>query len=158
MLISLAFSPLRSFSSLRSPPDLQLTTTSVGLSAIQFHPSLLVLAADTFTAISYWSPTIQSTSGDWDHYASFGTNETVLVSGPYLVRNASISGSELSIVGDLKSTVPLVVYAPKAVEITSQSFALLDRFGALADLLFVLSDAFRAVSSRQVQREGRRGY
>lgn len=40
------------------------------------------------------------------------SNKTVLVGGPYLVRNATISGSTLAIRGDLNGSTTLTVIAP----------------------------------------------
>jgi beta-galactosidase len=40
----------------------------------------------------------------------------VLVQGPYLVRDASLSGSKLAITGDIVDTTTLEVFAPEAVK------------------------------------------
>lgn len=56
-----------------------------------------------------------SSSGDestFQNYWQFGSNKSVLVGGPYLVRNATISGSTLAIRGDLNGRTTLTVIAP----------------------------------------------
>ncbi|EIM90945.1 glycoside hydrolase family 35 protein [Stereum hirsutum FP-91666 SS1] len=79
----------------------------------------LVLYADYVTASTFWAPVIASGSTEEDPFArywQFGTNTTVLVGGPHLVRNASISDSgSLDIRGDLNSSVTLTVIAPPTV-------------------------------------------
>ncbi|EJU05035.1 glycoside hydrolase family 35 protein [Dacryopinax primogenitus] len=89
---------------------------TTGLSYIWDSPSSLVLFADSDTAGTFWAPTIaQSSATQFQHFYQFGTNETVLVGGPYLVRNASISGDTLELRGDLNDTTYLVVLAPSSV-------------------------------------------
>ncbi|KZP00442.1 glycoside hydrolase family 35 protein [Calocera viscosa TUFC12733] len=89
---------------------------TTGLSYIWDSPSSLVLFADSDTAGTFWAPTIaQSSATQFQHYYQFGTNETVLVGGPYLVRNASISGDTLELRGDLNETTYLTVLAPSTV-------------------------------------------
>lgn len=79
----------------------------------------LVLYADYVTASTFWAPVIDSSTTEEDPFArywQFGTNTTVLVGGPHLVRNASISDSgSLDIRGDLNSSVTLTVIAPPTV-------------------------------------------
>jgi len=92
-----------------------------GLITVWDSPKQLVLFADTVTAASFWAPVIpstQSTSG-LSHYWQFGSNDTVLVGGPYLVRNATVQGSELRLVGDLNTSVPLTIIAPPNVKSVS---------------------------------------
>ena len=77
----------------------------------------LVLFADPVTAATFWAPPVPSNSSatipGFEHFFQFGTNETVLVGGPQLVRNASISGTTLTLRSDLKASVPLTVCARK---------------------------------------------
>ncbi|EIW81037.1 hypothetical protein CONPUDRAFT_153587 [Coniophora puteana RWD-64-598 SS2] len=77
----------------------------------------LILFADTHTAGSFWAPTIASndTSNDFANYWQFGTNTSVLVAGPYLVRNATISDITLALRGDLNQSITLSVVAPPQV-------------------------------------------
>ena len=82
----------------------------------------LVLFGDTDTAGSFFAPVIppsnpSAETGPFTNYWQFGSNETVLVGGPYLVRNASVSGSELHLRGDLNisSEASLTVIVPPRV-------------------------------------------
>ncbi|KAJ3755135.1 glycoside hydrolase family 35 protein [Lentinula raphanica] len=67
----------------------------------------LVLFADKETVSTFWAPTIASegSSDPFANYWSIGTNETVLVGGPYLVRSAMLNGAELALRGDLNATL-----------------------------------------------------
>ncbi|KIK71458.1 glycoside hydrolase family 35 protein [Collybiopsis luxurians FD-317 M1] len=91
-----------------------------GLATIFESSTQLVLFADTNTAKTFFSPVIPAASGDFVNYWGIGTNESVLVGGPYLVRSASISGSVLALKGDLNvtagaSNTQLTVIAPSSV-------------------------------------------
>lgn len=44
-------------------------------------------------------------SGDFGNYFSIGTNQSILIGGPYLVRSASIAGSMLSLVSPGSTTL-----------------------------------------------------
>lgn len=66
---------------------------------------------------AFFAPGIPSSSSSGDeatfqNYWQFVSNKTVLVGGPYLVRNATISGSTLAIRGDLNGSTTLTVIAP----------------------------------------------
>ncbi|KAF8879099.1 glycoside hydrolase family 35 protein [Gymnopilus junonius] len=87
-----------------------------GLVTIWDSDTQLVLYADSDTAATFWAPVISGKSGvPLKNFWGIGTNESVLVGGPYLVRNASISGSHLALRGDLKTGVRLTVIGPKAI-------------------------------------------
>ncbi|KAG9076577.1 hypothetical protein FRC06_009438, partial [Ceratobasidium sp. 370] len=91
----------------------------VGLVTVFESAEQLVLFADSDTAGGFWAPvlTLQSEDSlaDPDPYADFfqfGTNASVLVGGPYLVRAAELSSSgELSLRGDLEKESMLFVIA-----------------------------------------------
>lgn len=92
-----------------------------GLVTVWDSSTQLVLFADSDTAGTFFAPVVPSTSRTGDaatfkNYWQIGSNETVLVGGPYLVRNASISGSELALRGDLNASVMLTVVAPPTVK------------------------------------------
>ena len=93
---------------------------SDGLLTIFDSPSQLILFADPVTAATFWAPAVRSptrnTVPGFESFWQFGTNTTVLVGGPNLVRNATISGSTLALRGDLNASVPLTVVAPPAVK------------------------------------------
>ncbi|KAG6889848.1 hypothetical protein C0992_003827 [Termitomyces sp. T32_za158] len=89
-----------------------------GLVTVWDSDTQLVLFADSDTAATFWAPTIalpDSTTDPLANFWSLGTNETVLVGGPYLVRNASIQGTTLAIRGDLQTGVRLTVVAPRDI-------------------------------------------
>ncbi|OBZ71548.1 putative beta-galactosidase A [Grifola frondosa] len=90
-----------------------------GLITVWDSDTQLVLFADPVTAATFWAPTIPAampnTAPGLESFWQFGSNTTVLVGGPYLVRNASISHGELALRGDLNVSVPLTVIAPSSV-------------------------------------------
>ncbi|KAF7978651.1 hypothetical protein HWV62_45164 [Athelia sp. TMB] len=72
----------------------------------------LVLFADTDTAGTFWNPVIPaSPDTEFSNYWQLGSNTSILVGGPYLVRNATVSGSNLALTGDLDASIQLVVVA-----------------------------------------------
>ncbi|KIJ17952.1 glycoside hydrolase family 35 protein [Paxillus involutus ATCC 200175] len=88
-----------------------------GLVTVWDSSEQLVLYSDATTAGTFWSPEIPSSqSGDFENYWQIGTNASILVGGPYLVRNATISGSTLALRGDLNKGVRLIVIAPETVK------------------------------------------
>lgn len=91
-----------------------------GLITIWDSDTQLVLYSDSDTAGTFSAPVVPSTASSGDeatfrNYWQFGSNTTVLVGGPYLVRNATISGSTLNIRGDLNASAMLNVVAPPDV-------------------------------------------
>ncbi|KAK7688664.1 hypothetical protein QCA50_008202 [Cerrena zonata] len=89
--------------------------------------SQLVLFSDPVTAATFWAPTIASddSSNPLKNYFQFGSNITVLVGGPYLVRNATITrNGELALRGDLNASCTLSVLAPSNVRSVSWNGAL----------------------------------
>ncbi|RDX44153.1 hypothetical protein OH76DRAFT_1487358 [Lentinus brumalis] len=98
---------------------LSITPGSKGLITLWDSTTQLVLFADPVTAATFWAPAVKSSTRNTvpglESFWQFGTNTTVLVGGPNLVRNATISGSTLALRGDLNASVPLTVVAPSAV-------------------------------------------
>ena len=86
-----------------------------GLVTVYDSDEQLVLYSDKDTAATFWSPVIPSTDATFPHYWQLGTNSSILVGGPYLVRNASITGSHLALTGDLKTSVRLFVFGPPEI-------------------------------------------
>lgn len=87
-----------------------------GLITVYDSDTQLVLFADRGTAATFWAPMIagpeqQELSNFW----SFGSNQSILVGGPYLIRDARIEGVELALTGDLKDAARLTLIAPKAI-------------------------------------------
>ncbi|PBK83227.1 hypothetical protein ARMGADRAFT_1089573 [Armillaria gallica] len=70
--------------------------------------SILVLFADSDTITTFWAPVILGdTSDSLRNFWALGTNQSVFVGGLYLVRSASITGTELALKGDLNASTPL---------------------------------------------------
>ncbi|KAF5316478.1 hypothetical protein D9619_006706 [Psilocybe cf. subviscida] len=76
--------------------------------------SLVVMIMDKSVANNWHAPLITG-NGNFGNFFSIGTNSTVLVGGPYLVRTASITGNTLALTGDNNGTTLIQVVAPKAV-------------------------------------------
>jgi hypothetical protein len=92
----------------------------IGLVNVYDSDTQLILYSDKDTAATFWAPvipsSIEATDSPFTNYWQFGTNTSVLVGGPYLCRNASISGSELALHGDLQTGVRLIVIAPDNIK------------------------------------------
>jgi hypothetical protein len=72
----------------------------------------LVLVSTSLTASTFFAPVL-SGSGPHANFWQIGTNSTVLVGGPHLVRNASLGADgTLSLYGDLNASVTLRVIGP----------------------------------------------
>lgn len=87
------------------------TTSSV--SVVTFG-SAKIIVVDKQTAYSFWSPRLKSAP-----YFNIGpASSAVLVHGPYLVRNATLStdGHTLSLIGDTNSTTTIKIFAPSSVK------------------------------------------
>ena len=118
------------YSSLFSAPNIKVSSAHgkgtasvlpgvVGLVTIVDSESLLILYSDDVTAATFWAPPVRdetpNTIKGLENFWQFGTNTTVLVGGPYLVRNASISDGVLALRGDLNASAVLTVFAPPNV-------------------------------------------
>lgn len=99
-----------------SPTVVTFLSGITGLVTVWDSDTQLILYADSVTAASFWSPVIASHNHDpLKNFWGLGTNDSILVGGPYLVRSAEISGSNLALRGDLKTDVRLTVIAPRSV-------------------------------------------
>ena len=114
-----------------SRPDTRFTLSGVNYTIITFLPGIkglvtvydfdeqLVLYSDEDTAATFWAPVVpsgaESIHSSFTNYWQLGTNASILVGGPYLVRNASISGTQLALRGDLLTGVRLIVIAPENI-------------------------------------------
>ncbi|KIM43038.1 glycoside hydrolase family 35 protein [Hebeloma cylindrosporum] len=88
-----------------------------GLITVWDSDTQLVLFADSETTATFWSPVLAGKSDDpLRNFWGLGTNQSILVGGPYLVRDASLVGSKLALRGDLKTDVRLTVIAPKGIK------------------------------------------
>ncbi|KAI0684047.1 glycoside hydrolase superfamily [Cytidiella melzeri] len=76
----------------------------------------LLIYADASVASTFFAPVIPG-KGQFSSYWQFGSNTTILVGGPNLVRNASISadGRTLSLRGDLNASTALTLLVPTSV-------------------------------------------
>lgn len=90
-----------------------------GLVTVYDSDEQLILYSDKETAATFWSPIIPSADAQFPHYWQLGTNSSILVGGPYLVRNASITGSHLALTGDLKTGVRLFVFGPANISLVT---------------------------------------
>ncbi|THH16529.1 hypothetical protein EW146_g4124 [Bondarzewia mesenterica] len=99
-----------------------------GLVTVVDSHSQLILYADTVTAGTFWAPVLATNaSAPHAHYWQIGTNSTVLVGGPHLVRDASLSDSgTLSLHGDLNSSVRLTLIGPPEVRRVTWNGELVD--------------------------------
>ncbi|KAH9013372.1 glycoside hydrolase family 35 protein [Lactarius hengduanensis] len=72
----------------------------------------LVLVSTSLTAGTFFAPVLDGT-GPHASFWQIGTNSTLLVGGPYLVRNASLGeDGTLALYGDLNASVTLQVIGP----------------------------------------------
>ncbi|KAJ7174237.1 glycoside hydrolase family 35 protein [Mycena crocata] len=89
-----------------------------GLVTVYDSDTQLVLFADSPTAAAFWAPGLAGPpSNPFHHFWGLGTNASVLVGGPYLVRGAALEagGRRLALSGDLREEVRLTVIAPRSV-------------------------------------------
>ncbi|KZT23601.1 glycoside hydrolase family 35 protein [Neolentinus lepideus HHB14362 ss-1] len=93
-----------------------ITGSTSGISRVVFSGAT-VIVADKETALSLWNIRLPSSNNTL--YDVTPDAPSVLVSGPYLVRNASITGSTLELYGDINATTALGVIAPSSVNSVS---------------------------------------
>lgn len=103
---------------------LNWNSTSAGLSAFEVtfaKGSVLVLFADMLTSYQLWNPTIADLSKAFSAYAGYGSTESVLVGGPYFVRDAELElkDSIIALRGDLNDTTSLWVLGPSHAKAVS---------------------------------------
>ncbi|KAG9123890.1 hypothetical protein FRC07_013609 [Ceratobasidium sp. 392] len=85
-----------------------------GSSFVAVGSNLMVAILEKPVALTWHAPVIAG-QGVHGRFYGIGSNETVLVGGPYLVRDATISGSTLALSGDLNGTTTIEIIAPKHV-------------------------------------------
>ncbi|OJJ45756.1 hypothetical protein ASPZODRAFT_68809 [Penicilliopsis zonata CBS 506.65] len=83
-------------------------TQSEGMTVLSLNDGTRVVVLDRTTAYYFWAPALTNNPTVPD-------TESVLVQGPYLVRGATLSGSTLSITGDVVNATTLEVFAPSSV-------------------------------------------
>ncbi|KAJ5626349.1 beta-galactosidase [Penicillium lagena] len=84
-------------------------TQARGMSVIELDSGARILLMDRTAAYQLWAPTLSS-----NPLAPEGN--TILVQGPYLVRDAKIVGSTVLLTGDSSSATRLEVFAPKHIK------------------------------------------
>ncbi|KAL4970271.1 glycoside hydrolase family 35 protein [Aspergillus stella-maris] len=80
-----------------------------GINVVELDNDVRVLLLDRQAAYTFWAPALAT-----DPLVPEG--ESVLVSGPYLVRHADLSGSTLALRGDSGGETTLEVFAPQKVK------------------------------------------
>lgn len=73
-----------------------------------------VIIVDYVTATTFWQPVIDG-QGTFANYVDIAGTTPILVTGPYLVRNATLDGQTLSVNGDLNMTTTLQVLGPSSI-------------------------------------------
>ncbi|KAG6839530.1 hypothetical protein C0991_001832 [Blastosporella zonata] len=90
-----------------------------GLVTVCDSDTQLVLYADLDTAVTFWAPSVAlpSSTDLFRNYWRIRTNTSILVGGPYLIRNANIDASEraLALQGDLKTDARFTDIAPRSI-------------------------------------------
>ncbi|KAJ7186548.1 glycoside hydrolase family 35 protein [Mycena filopes] len=77
--------------------------------------ALAVLIADYDAATRLWQPTIAG-RGNYANYVAVGASTPLLISGPYLVRNATLdSHGHLALAGDINETTTVDIFGPTSV-------------------------------------------
>ncbi|RDX44130.1 hypothetical protein OH76DRAFT_1409386 [Lentinus brumalis] len=131
--VSSDLSPYVQVSSTRGKGTASVLPGLVGLVTVVETNSLLILYADAVTAATFWAPPVRDETPNaikgLETFWQFGTNTTVLVGGPYLVRNASISDGVLALRGDLNASAMLTVFAPSNIFAVTWNGELVDTMG-----------------------------
>ncbi|KAL1742367.1 glycoside hydrolase family 35 protein [Schizophyllum fasciatum] len=105
---------------------LTLDYTLDGTQAVRIDDGRIVLLLLDKDAARTWSAPDIAGEGGFGKFFSVGTNESVLVGGPYLVRGGSIDGEMLALTGDLNGTTNVEIFAPASVSKVTWNGATLD--------------------------------
>ncbi|KAG5747128.1 hypothetical protein H9Q70_010184 [Fusarium xylarioides] len=82
------------------------------MSVIDFNNHVEAVVVDRRSAYIFWAPTLDNNPLAWEN----STEEAqVLVSGPYLLRSASIKGDTISINGDWDKETTVEIWAPNVI-------------------------------------------
>ncbi|KAL4809325.1 glycoside hydrolase superfamily [Aspergillus unguis] len=84
-------------------------TQAKGLSVLELDNGVRVVLLDREAAYTFWAPALTDNP-------LVPEGESVLVSGPYLVRSSKLSGSTLALRGDSQGETTLEVFAPNNVK------------------------------------------
>ncbi|KIJ54226.1 glycoside hydrolase family 35 protein [Sphaerobolus stellatus SS14] len=97
---------------------LRLNYSLLGSSVVDIQVGktrIRVIILEKGIANSWHAPLING-NGTFANFYSIGTNETVLVAGPYLIRDAQISGAVLKLNGDVNQTTNVEVLASTGIK------------------------------------------
>ena len=92
-----------------------------------------VMIADKKTATDFWAPRLAPSSG-FSHFDASPAVPSILVGGPYLVRSASIQGSNLALQGDLNATTGIDIFAPNKIKTVTSKKLSFSKYGSHADM------------------------
>lgn len=92
-------------------------TQGQGTTVFTYSNGVTAIVLDRTAAYVMWQPVLTN-----DPHAPL--DQTILVSGPYLVRTASIAGGTLALTGDYNTTTPLEIFAPSVNQVTFNGEAL----------------------------------
>ncbi|PFH45542.1 glycoside hydrolase family 35 protein [Amanita thiersii Skay4041] len=81
-----------------------------GISIVSIGNARLIIV-DKKTAAGFWAPRLQGI-GDHTQYDVSPDVPSVLIHGPYLVRDVAVKGSTLALTGDLNTTTTIDIFAP----------------------------------------------
>ena len=111
------------------------------ISAIDTDTSL-VLVSTSLAAGTFFAPVLSGT-GPHANFWQIGTNSTVLVGGPHLVRNASLGeDGTLALHGDLNASVTLQVIGPSRMTSVTWNGELVVKDSAATDRLSLFPGTF----------------
>ncbi len=117
-----------------------------GLIPIWDSPDQLVLFADTATSGTFFSPVLPGPD-DFSNHWQFGSNATVLVGGPYLVRNATLDDGVLALHGDITGDTRLTVIAPNNISRITWNGEMVENLHSEDNRIFVGSIRYRLTTS-----------
>lgn len=132
-----------------------------GLITVFDSEEQLVMYADRKTAGKIWSPTIPADSAQlptsdspFSHFFQFGTNSSILVTGPYLVRSATItSDGILKLKGDLKEDVTMLgIIGPRGLRGVEWNGMRVEDFRDTKDGMYMVANGQVEVTS--IERGG----
>lgn len=89
--------------------SLLITGTPSGISVVDSGSDTVIIIADKTTALTFWQTFLQS-QNDSPYDVSYNAS-SVLLAGPYLIRNATIYSSTLELFGDTNETTTLTLLA-----------------------------------------------
>ncbi|KAF8972779.1 glycoside hydrolase family 35 protein [Flammula alnicola] len=78
--------------------------------------AVVVIIMDKTTANTWHAPVL-SRPGPFGNFFSIGTNESILVGGPYVLRTASIQGDTLALARDLNGTTTVEAVVPSNIRL-----------------------------------------